>query len=338
MSEGRFKISIVGGGSLGHVIAGYLAAKSWIDVTVVTRDVSSWGDVIEVTDLSGKVFAGHLCRVTDSYRVACDADMVLLCLPGFAIADVLTQLAPHVTASNTIGSVVSSTGFFIYAHRLLPSKTALFGFQRVPFIARVDTYGHSARLLGYKNALNVAVEQCEGAELTALLSRLFDLPVNVLANFYEASLTNSNPLLHPARLFTMWRGYNDGDTYMRCPEFYSEWTDEASSCYINMDKEFQSLLTVLPVTTGAIPDVLTYYESCDVPSLTAKLRSISAFKGIMAPMKKCGGGFVPDFTSRYFTEDFPHGMGLILQVASEHGIDTPLIQHVYQWGMSKLQR
>ena len=75
-----------------------------------------------------------------------------------------------------------------------------------------------------------------------------------------------------------------------------------------MDREFQQLLQVLPVREGSIPTILDYYESSDAASLTRKLRSIQAFKGILAPMKAVEGGFVPDFSSRYFTEDFPYGL------------------------------
>ena len=48
------------------------------------------------------------------------------------------------------------------------------------------------------------------------------------------------------------------------------------------------------------------------------------------------GTFEPDFTSRYFTEDFPYGMGLIITVAREHDIELPTIERVYRWGMSKI--
>lgn len=335
------KIGIIGGGSLGHVIAGYLAAKQWISVTMVTRDVSRWHDTIIVTDGQGREYSGHLGQVTDDYSRLSDVDLILLCLPGYAIEGALQRLSGRVPTWIPVGSVVSSTGFFMMAHRILPPGTPLYGFQRVPFIARTDNYGRSARLLGYKKSLNVAIEarSDDATEiLVALLSKMFDVPVALLHSHFEASLTNSNPLLHPARLYTMWRDYRPGDVFERQPEFYSEWTDEASRLYIDMDREFQQLLQVLPVRPGAIPDVLTYYESHDAASLTAKLRSIEAFKGIAAPMLKTDNGYTPDFTSRYFTEDFPYGMGLIESTAIDHNVSLPLITQVYRWGMKMIER
>ena len=102
-----------------------------------------------------------------------------------------------------------------------------------------------------------------------------------------------------------------------------------------MDREFQQLLQVLPVREGSIPTILDYYESTDATSLTRKLRSIQAFKGILAPMKAVEGGFVPDFSSRYFIEDFPYGLRIIQQQARKHQIPVPTIDRVMGWGIKK---
>ena len=233
-----------------------------------------------------------------------------------------------------MGSIVSSTGFFFEAMKILPGTVPLFGFQRVPFIARVEDYGKSAHLLGYKPSLSMAVERGDGAVLARIIEEMLDTPVQLLANYYEASLTNSNPLLHTSRLYSMWHDWHEGVVYPVQPQFYSDWTDEASQLLIDMDAEFFRLLEVLPVTPGSIPTVLDYYESTDAASLTRKLHSIEAFKGLLSPMRKVGDGFVPDFQSRYFTEDFPYGLAIIHRLMQEHHIDGPHIQQVYDWGSS----
>ena len=140
-------------------------------------------------------------------------------------------------------------------------------------------------------------------------TRQNDTPVHLLSNHYEASLSNSNPLLHPSRLYDLWHDWRVGVVYPRVPLFYEEWTENAARLYIDMDNELQALLARLPVRPGAIPAVLAYYQSTDAASLAAKLRSIEAFKGIASPMKAVDGGFIPDWESRYFTEDFPYGLG-----------------------------
>lgn len=240
-----------------------------------------------------------------------------------------------------MGSVFSSTGFFFEAQKVLSDKQPLWGFQRVPFISRVEQYGKSANLLGYKNSHNIAVESVSDKEkvsFASLMQEWFERPVNLLKNYYEASLTNSNPLLHTSRLYTMFGGENEGKVYSRMQLFYEEWTEEAASLYIKMDEEFFRLLKVLPVTEGYLPTALDYYDSYDAKSLAEKLSSIKGFKGITSPMVKVDNGWVPDFSSRYFTEDFPYGLKYIWQLAHKEGISCPNIDKVYAWGMCKIEK
>ena len=103
-----------------------------------------------------------------------------------------------------------------------------------------------------------------------------------------------------------------------------------------MDEELQQLLKVLGLKEGCIPPVLDYYESSDADSLTQKLRSIKAFQNIASPMKAVEGGFIPDFSSRYFTEDFPYGMRFIVETAQKHHVSIPITENIYHWGLSKI--
>lgn len=323
-------ICICGGGSLGHVCAGVLASQTDVRLNILTGHPDSWGNAVTVTDLNSKEYVGHINRISsDAREVAVAQDIILLCLPGFMIEKTLRDIKPYIGEA-VVGSVVSSTGFFFFAHDILGTDARLFGFQRVPFIARVAEYGHSARLLGYKPNLAVAVENVSDAESFAeSLSGLFHTPTTLLHSFYEAALTNSNPILHTGRLYTMFCG-RENEVFDHNILFYEEWTDEASAMLIAMDEEFFRLLNTLNI--HSIPTLLDYYESTDAASLTRKIRSITAFKGITSPMKQTADGWTIDFTSRYFTEDFPYGLHHIYKLAKEHNIPCPNIEKVYRWG------
>ena len=143
------KICVCGGGNLGHVTAGFLAARKDCEVTVMTRRPERWSDTVEVTDSHGRLFAGKFARVTaDAAEAVADADIVILCLPGFAIVPELKKIKPWLRQGVPVGSIVSNTGFFFEAMETLPESTTLFGFQRVPFISRITEYGKSAELKG----------------------------------------------------------------------------------------------------------------------------------------------------------------------------------------------
>lgn len=324
-------ICICGGGALGMVMASVLSSTQQLSVHLLTAHPQKWSNAIETIDNNGKVYRGTIETISaDPAEVIPQSDIVLLCLPGFLIKETLQKIQPYIS-KQAVGSIVSSTGFFFRAHEIFDKQTSLFGFQRVPFIARVEEYGHRAALLGYKQQLYMACENLP-KDFIQQWSAWLKTPVSPLQSYLDASLSNSNPLLHPARLYSMWHNW-DGQVYSTQELFYANWDKYSSEIYIAMDKEFQQLCKKLNVS---VPSVLDYYESADADSLTRKLNSIEAFKTILAPMTRTEGGWVPDFKSRYFTEDFPYGLQLVKDLAFKQHIETPTIDRVLEWGLGMI--
>ncbi len=334
-------ICICGGGSLGHVLAGHLANHGHT-VNILTGRPQLWSDTLTINAADNRTFVGKLNKVSsDPAAIIPHSQIVLFCIPGYANRSELEKIKPHLTEGTVVGCIFSSTGFFFEALNLLPETIGLFGFQRVPFIARTSEYGHSANLLGYKNEHKMAIERVseEGKEALRLWwEQELNAPVLLLANYLEASLSNSNPLLHTSRLYTMFRDWKPGMTYPHMILFYEEWTEDAAELYIKMDKELALLTKHLPVTPNFLPSVLEYYDSHDAISLRNKLRSIQSFKGITSPMiEEAANCWIPDFTSRYFTEDFGYSLRYVWQLAKQHHLHTPYMDMVYEWGQDKLQ-
>ena len=328
------KICICGGGGLGHVCAGVMASQKDVELNMLSGHPENWQNTITVTDLNGKQYIAKIKRVSSKpEEVIVGQDIILFCLPGYLIEKTLRDIKPYI-GNATVGTVVSSTGFFFFAHETLGDDAKLFGFQRVPFISRVSEYGKSANLLGYKSELAAVLENIGNREeFRTKLERLFITPVSLLESFYEVALSNSNPILHTGRLFTMFKG-RENEVFDHNILFYKEWTDEASQKLIDMDAELFQLLNKLGV--HGIQPLLTYYESTDAVSMTKKITSIPAFQTIISPMIEVNGGWMADFKSRYFTEDFPFGLRWIKEVAKRNNIETPVIDEVYDWGMSRI--
>ena len=327
-------ICICGGGSLGHVCAGVIASRSDVELNLLSGHPNLWQNSIKVTDSNGKQYIARLKKVSSNPEdVIVGQDLILLCLPGYLIEKTLRDIKPYI-GDAVVGTVVSSTGFFFFAHNILGDNAKLFGFQRVPFISRVVDYGNTANLLGYKSNLVAVLENIDNKEkFRKVLEHLFITSVTLLNSFYEVSLSNSNPILHTGRLYTMFHGREDV-VFTHNILFYKEWNDETSQLLIDMDAEFFQLLNILDIKS--IPTLLDYYESKDVKSLTQKISSIPAFQHITSPMKQVDGGWVIDFSSRYFTEDFPYGLNIIKNIAQKKGIKTPNIDKVLKWGMSHI--
>ena len=332
-------IVIVGGGSLGHVIAGWLTFQGY-KVSVLTRRPSEWDTKLTINTDKGKII-GHLDRISDKPpEVIPDADIVLLTVPGYANESEIKAIRPFLKSGCYIGAVFCSSGFFFEALKLLPENVKLWGFQRVPFIARTERYGHSANLLGMKAELNIAVERASSKEKEVFrlwVELAFNTKTILLNNYLEASLTNSNPILHTARLYTMFHDWTEEVRFDHNILFYEEWTEEAADLMIKMDTELFTILKCLPVASNYLVPLLEYYESYDARSLKNKLSSIKGFKGIGSPMKKDDRGWFPDFNSRYFTEDFGYSLRYIWELGKNHNVDTPYIDMVYDWGIRKIK-
>ena len=275
-----------------------------------------------------------MSKISDNpSEVIPNAEIILLCLPGFAIRETLKTIQPYVT-TQYVGSVVCSSGFFFAAHEIFSKETSLYGFQRVPFVSRVEKYGEKANLLGFRERLYMVCENIANQqELADFWAEHLCTPVSLLDNYLEVSLTNSNPLLHPSRLYGMWHDWHEGVVYEHRPLFYKEWNDLSSETYINCDNEFQQLTKVLGIH---ITDVLTYYESHDAHSMTKKFQSIASLSTILSPMKQVDNGWIPDFQDRYFTEDFPYGLQVIKNLALKNRIETPTIDKVLAWSKKYL--
>jgi len=48
-------------------------------------------------------------------------------------------------------------------------------------------------------------------------------------------------------------------------------------------------------------------------------------------MKEADGGWIPDFSSRYFTADYPYGLKIIRDIAVLFDVKTPNVDIVWNW-------
>lgn len=327
-------ICICGGGGLGHTVSGYLSSKGF-SVNVLSNRANLWSSELEIYDCKNRVIKGQLNIISDKPEdVIPNSDIIILCVPGYLIAETLEKIKCYLKKEAYVGSVVSSSGFFFIGQDVLPMGTKMFGFQRVPFISRVKEYGKSAILSGYRTQLFLAILNFENNGFNKMLEMMFDTPVRLLNHYLEAALTNSNPILHPSRLYSLFKNYEEGEVFASEPYFYEEWDDDSSKILLACDNEFQQLISHFNI--NKISTLLEHYESSDLFSLTTKIRSLKPLHGMKAPMKKVLNGYIPDFSDRYFMEDIPYGM-LILKILVEHlNVQTPMIDNILLWAQKHL--
>lgn len=337
----NLRICICGGGSQGHISAGVIGNNPKYDVNILTRRPHLWSHSFRTIDLSGKEYQAHLDQISDKpENVIPKADIVLICLPGYAIREELVKIAPYLSKDTIVGCSFGGSGFFLQLFDVLGPNVKGFALQRVPYTGRPREYGHTATLKGYKPYLKVATTNIDNPQqIVNILEDWYSTPVYHLTHWLEATLSNSNPLLHPCRMKVMFKDWTPEKIYNRIPYMYNtDWDDESSKCWLDCDNELRSVMSQLPMNINEVPSILEYYNCEDIHSLTLKMQSIEPFKTVKAHMIEVDGGYKVDSTVRYFTEDIPYGLLLIKAFAQLTKIQTPAIDNVISWAQNVMDK
>lgn len=338
----RRVVCICGGGSQGHISAGVIGSNPNYIVNVMTRRPLLWSNNFVTIDLEGKEYKAKIETISDDPAIVTDSDIILICLPGYAIKEELEKIKEYIKPDTIIGCVFGGSGFFIQVRNVLGNDTKCFALQRVPFTGRPLEYGHSARLKGYKPYLKVAmsnVTKKQSDDIVKILEDWYRTPVYKLSHYLEATLSNSNPILHPCRLYVLFKDWTPEKVYTRIPYLYDiDWDDESSELWVACDNELREIIHRYPIDEKEIPSVLEYYGCSNTKQLTDKIRSIEPFKGVQPHMIEVDGGYKLDTGHRYFIEDIPYGLLLIKTFAEKVNVATPNIDKVLEWGQRVMDK
>lgn len=327
------RITVIGGGNIGTLMAAEMLHKGH-EVTIYTSKPHLWKDEITVLTPSGEVlFNTKVYQVTDDMGKALDlAELIFITMPARTFKSLGEKIEPYIKPGQIIGFVPGSGGAEDAFYNIQQKGCIIFGFQRVHSIARVCKYGESVYMLGRKDELCIgAIPSDKTYEISSIIEGLFDISCIRLPNYLCVTLTPSNPILHTARLYSMFRDYKSDTIYPRNFLFYEEWTDDASQMLIDCDDELQNLCSIIPLDLEKVISLKKHYDCDTVDTMTNKIRSIEAFKSLQSPMKKVSDGWVPDFDSRYFTSDFSYGLKIIKDIAGLFNVHTPNINTVWNW-------
>ena len=328
------KITIVGGGNIGTQFAVHCAEKNH-EVTVYTSKPDIYDGHLSIVDDIGRTTReGNIQRATsDPEKAFRDAEFIMVTMPATMMRTISEQIYSHSDSKPIIGVVPGNGGSECAFRKCIERGNVFFGIERVPAIARLVQKGKTVKSTGYRDELHVAALPRENAEKCAeMISGIFDMPCKVIPNFLNLTMTPSNPILHTARLRTLFGDWHPGVTYDSVPLFYEQWDDTSSELLIACDKEVQEICRALPdFQLEYVKSLRIHYESPTVEAMTRKISSIAAFKGLKTPTVEVDGSFIPDLHSRYFTADFSYGLTIIKQVAEFAGVSTPNIDATMQW-------
>lgn len=331
-------ICIVGGGHIGTALLCYIKhTHPEYRVCMYTRRPESFADEIKCNDLEGK--KSYMTKPdaisNDASVSAKEADIVFIALPHFAVEKAFSDIAPYVSKKAYVGVLPGGGGCEFFFGKYFGEEQTLFGFQRVPFTAKLEKYGEEANLKSWKPFSVVGTIPSERVDDACNMIESCGLKTKKASNYLEVALTPTNPILHTSRTNELFGEYPREHVFAEKSKFYVGWSDKASSTLFGMDAELHTLLNkiteVSGLSTDAIRPLTEHYESPTVQALTHKINSIATFQSVYAPMKEVEGGFVADTSSRMFTEDFPWGLAIIRSYFDLFGIPAPTMDKVLGW-------
>ncbi len=325
-------ISIIGAGNLGTAIAADLGRKN--NVSIYSSRPGDFSRSLAFKDPdNNEEWSTPIGLVSDSYEeVVTDADIVFIAVPTFLTKASVEHVLPYLRNDALIGFVPGAGGVEYLASEAVKRGNTIFGFERVPYVARLEKYG-TAVSASKKNRYRVAsIPAGRAGEVSSIIADLFDRPCTPMSEFISMTLT---PSLHTSRLYDLYKDHAPGQEYDRSPFFYGEWRDSASYLTFEMDAELHSVCDALSENGISAREVVPYpihYESATPEQLTKKLRSISSLNRIKGPLiQKENGKFILDIESRYFTESYPYRLCIVKGLAEILGVDVPRTDEVIHW-------
>ena len=329
------KVCIVGGGHIGTTLTCFIKnLHPEYHVSLLTRRPEFFSKNIKCNDIERAYSYEVIPDAISKYPelAACGADIVFIALPHFAIEKAFRDIAPFVAENAMIGVLPGGGGCEFFFDKYFDKNKTLFGFQRVPFTAKLQEYGKETNLKSWKQFSVVGTLQRERIDAACKMIESCGLMTQKASNFLEVALTPTNPILHTSRTYELFEKYDREFEFEDRPRFYVGWTDKTSETLFSMDNELHTLLDAIHgIDTSAIKRLSEHYESPTIPAMTAKINSIASFQSVYAPMKEHNGRFVADTESRMFTEDFPWGLLVIRSYFDYYDLTAPTMDKLLKW-------
>jgi hypothetical protein len=251
-----------------------------------------------------------------------------------------------------------------------------FGLETLPWACRYETYGHIVNVRETKQIVNVAVDPpSKRFEVCAVLQYLIGLfekeetepgvphthrsipEYHPVANLLSLTLMNMNAFVHPSIIYCKFMDWDGVSSFPEKPLFYEGVDAKTAATLAAISGEIQAIKHAIGKVCPEVDlsNVITMEEwlrsvygdpipdGADMQvSMNCVCKESGRYAGILHVMNEVIDpvtgvvGYVPDTKYRYWTEDVPCGLVVILGVAELFEVDTPMIKTVILWMQDKM--
>lgn len=329
------------GGNEGHYFLALLGSRPELNISLLTSRPEKFGyEVISLNTTNKIETVGRIAKVSsDPEEVIPSADMIIILVPSNTYPGYLNKIAPYVQPGTILGFIPGTGGVEFLAKPFIERGCPVFGSQRVPSGTKVIEPGHKVESLGSRKDFRIAaIPGSITKDVCAVIGGLLQINTVPLPHYLSVTFTPSNPILHTSRLYGLFHNYTEGEEYNENLSFYKQWDNFSSEVLLGCNDELQSCCIKLSqYNLSQVSSLREHYEICRVPGntdiekMTNKIRSLVYLKDLVPMLRIDSGKFIPNFESRYFTEDFPYGLSILRSFCGICGTETPYMDTVLGW-------
>jgi hypothetical protein len=167
-----------------------------------------------------------------------------------------------------------------------------------------------------------------------------------IGNFLSLTLAGTGQIIHPGVMYGQFHDW-DGHTFDKPPPFYQGINETTAGVLDDLSNEIQALRFDLEARfpdlelSAVCPLDEWLYRSyaddiTDPSSLLTSFVTNQSYEGLNVPMRKEYGGLVPDFQTRYLSEDVPYALLATRGIAELVEVPTPTMDKVINWAQDRL--
>lgn len=317
---------MLGAGNVGHAVAALAGSRLGIGVTLWSRRFRHDGRAtIRVHGRGGTFGVADVTLAASPRKAVKDADIVLLTVPAHVRHELLSRLAKQLRDCALLVAWEGMGRFAESLHEAGLAEVTAAGLQKSPILCRTRLPLREVEILGVRSSVVMAAVRPEYTTLAKqLLEHILPFRLVVAPSYSCVSLSPSNPLIHPARLYAWSEGNHSVGS-----RFYADWNDGASIVLLKLHAELKRLRGAL----GIRPEfVRTLADRRLTPAmLTREITSEQDLAEIMLPLRSTGSGRQLDDRHRFFREDIGEGLRYIVAMASRTGVPMPTGTSICRW-------
>jgi len=357
INKKKDKVVIVGGGNAAHVFVarcGHLGiACDWLatftgEASRLKTAIGNDGGITAINTLTGQAWFGRPERISDDpAEILPGATFIIMTMPIFAQEPTLKIIAPYIEEGACLGAIPGGAAFDALIYETLGMSKAkqcdIFGTRTLPWACRITEYGNSVSILGTKENDQIVVNSSTRSFVINQVQRIVghDLKYMPADNFLFLSFTMP---WHPCFMYGMFSDWDGITPFKEQPAFYTSVSQttaklisDASDEIIQLRNEIMKFFPEINLSevTHAKDWMKSAYaasiKGTDLDDLHSMIAKNPAYLGLLFPMKAVQGGYVPDYTSRYLTEDIPCVFLVYKGLAEMFGFQIPIIEMIIEW-------